>query len=131
MDFLIETERLEIRPFYLEDLRDFQEIAKDIDVMKFSKNGPLDEEESKKLFKKIFKNKKKYGFGAAAILDKKTKTFLGFCLLSILKKDGIEEFNVGYRFFKKYWGKGYASEALKVCIEHLKKVFKDRDIYLY
>ena len=29
----------------------------------------------------------------------------------------MDEFDVGYRFFKKHWNKGYAKEAAKSCLK--------------
>jgi len=28
------------------------------------------------------------------------------------------EIDLGYRFMKKYWGKGYATEAASACLQH-------------
>ena len=30
----------------------------------------------------------------------------------------MDEFDLGYRFFKKHWGKGYATESAKACINY-------------
>jgi RimJ/RimL family protein N-acetyltransferase len=42
--------------------------------------------------------------------------FLGWCGLKYLFE--TNEVDLGYRFMKKFWGKGYATEAALACIEY-------------
>ena len=121
-NIILETKRLILRPFCKKDLSYFKKLLKDPDVMRFSINGPYkDDLKIEKFLNTILENQKKYGFGSMAILLKKTKKYIGF--FGVFKKyEKIRDF--GYRLFKKFCEKGYATEAVKVCIDYLKKTFR-------
>lgn len=57
---------------------------------------------------------KKYGFGRWAVINKENEEFLGWCGLKFTEK--LNEYDIGFRFFKKHWNKGYATESAKACI---------------
>ena len=124
----IKTQRLVLRPFCEEDLIYLKELLKDIDVMKFSINGPYDEKKTKGFIDSSIENQKEYGFGAMAVFLKNTDEWIGFCAI-FREKEKIQDF--GFRFFKEYWGKGYATEAVSECCSYLKKNFPDEKIYCY
>ncbi|MFW9879172.1 MAG: GNAT family N-acetyltransferase, partial [Candidatus Thorarchaeota archaeon] len=82
--------------------------------------------EIEKLFKKTLENQKKYGFGACAVICKKTKKWLGFC--GLWREFG-DKLDFGYRFFKKFWGQGYATEAVSFCLDYLREKYPNENIY--
>lgn len=41
----------------------------------------------------------------------------------------LDEFDIGYRLMKKFWGKGYATEAAEACLELGFKQFKMKIIF--
>src|SRR5690606_7313539 len=49
-----------------------------------------------------------------AVINKETGEFLGWCGL---KLDGNET-DIGFRFFEKFWNKGYATESAKACLDY-------------
>lgn len=55
-------------------------------------------------------------FGLQVLIDKNSSEFIGQCGLLTQEIDGIEELEVGYHIFKKYWGRGYAPEAAGIFI---------------
>ncbi len=57
-------------------------------------------------------------FGHQALIDKKTKKFIGLCGLLTQKIDGNQEIEVGYHIFKEFWGQGYAPEAARIFIDY-------------
>jgi RimJ/RimL family protein N-acetyltransferase len=52
------------------------------------------------------------GFGPYAVLQQDNKAFLGYCgLFYFPNVNGKPEVEIGYRFARFAWGKGYATEA--------------------
>jgi ribosomal-protein-alanine N-acetyltransferase len=51
----------------------------------------------------------KYGFGECTVLDKSNNQVIGLCGLHHSDEDGIE---ISYMFFPRFWGNGFAKEAV-------------------
>lgn len=52
----------------------------------------------------------------------KDGTFIGWCGLRFFPE--TNEVDLGYRFIKTYWGKGYATEAARICLDYGFKTLK-------
>jgi len=51
----------------------------------------------------------KYGFGMYLVVLKETGAPTGLC--GLVKRDGLDNVDIGYAFLSKYWSKGYATES--------------------
>jgi RimJ/RimL family protein N-acetyltransferase len=51
----------------------------------------------------------RHGFGLYVTALKSDGTPIGMC--GLIKRDGLDDVDIGYAFFPRYWGKGYALEA--------------------
>jgi RimJ/RimL family protein N-acetyltransferase len=51
----------------------------------------------------------KNGFGLYLVALKETNESIGMC--GLIKRDTLDDVDIGYAFLPKYWGKGYAVEA--------------------
>ncbi len=49
------------------------------------------------------------GFGLYLALLKETKESIGMC--GLIKRDSLDDVDIGYAFLPKFWSKGYAIEA--------------------
>lgn len=117
MKIISETPRLIIRTFTADDVKLIYDLCKDPEVVKYLGEEPLTSKEQahEVLNRKIIENQyNKYGFGRWAVHLKKNGTFIGWCGLK--NEDG--EIDLGYRFKKKFWGKGYATEAAKAVLDY-------------
>lgn len=56
----------------------------------------------------------RFGHGRWMVARKETGEALGWCGLK--NEDGV--IDLGYRFFRSAWGKGYATEAAQACIDY-------------
>lgn len=113
----LETERLILREFTIDDLDAFALLMADPEVMRFSLNGPMNKEQAKEYFqKRILDHYSHYGYGLYAVVQKTDNSPVGFVGLMSQNIDGESKTELGYRLYPKHWGKGLATEAcLAVC----------------
>lgn len=116
MNKIIETDRLYLRALNINDAKNFYLLNLDKAVLKYTGDKPFDSIESAKNFLKNYDQYLKYGCGRWAVINKENEEFLGWCGLKYTATKN--EYDIGFRFFKKHWNKGYATEAAKSCIEY-------------
>ena len=118
MDILIETDRLLIRPFNLDDILPAYEMNLDPAVSKFTGDGGIVslKETERRIVEDVMGDYQKHGFGRFAVELKGEKGFIGFTGLKFL--DDFNEVDIGFRFMKKYWGNGIATESAKACLKY-------------
>jgi len=115
MKIILESERLLLREFKISDAKKMYQLNSDPDVIRYTGDGPFDSIESAVQFLENYSDYSKNGFGRWVCIDKKFKEFIGWCGL---KKHQDEVVDIGYRFFKKDWGKGFATESAKASLEY-------------
>ena len=115
-NLFIETERLLIRPFRMEDIEPSFTMNLDAEVSKYTGDGGIvsKKEIERRIVENVFGDYEKYGFGRLAVELKGENRFIGFTGLKYL--DDMDEVDLGYRFMKEYWGKGIATESGKACV---------------
>lgn len=115
----IQTARLRLRDWELNDLEPFSELNADEEVMKFFPKT-LSKEESDAFGQTIITEIKEYGFGLYAVEVKETKEFIGFIGFhrATFESDFTPCVEIGWRLKKEAWGKGYATEGAKACLQY-------------
>jgi [ribosomal protein S5]-alanine N-acetyltransferase len=110
------TPRLLLREFHTDDAEQMFLLNSDPDVIQFTGDSayPSVEEAKKSLI--IYDQYRKYNRGRLAMITRDTSEFLGWCGLKFLEDTNETDF--GFRLHKKYWNKGFASEAGKACLEY-------------
>jgi RimJ/RimL family protein N-acetyltransferase len=119
---ILETERLQLRhltnddaPFILELLND-PSFIKNIgdrnvrsipDAEAYIRKGPVTSYE-------------KNGFGLDLVILKETGESIGMC--GLIKRNTLEDVDIGYAFLPKFWSKGYAVESALAVREYGQKV---------
>ena len=58
----------------------------------------------------------KFGFGLYAVELKQSGETLGIC--GLLKRETLEDVDVGFAFLEKFWGRGYAYESAEAVMNH-------------
>lgn len=109
---IIETERLTLREYTLDDFDKLFEIMSDSETMQHYPK-PFDEERTRDWIEWNLQNYKEYGFGLWAVVLKETGEFIGDCGITIQNIDGELLPEIGYHIHKKCWRKGFGSEAAR------------------
>lgn len=108
---ILETERLLLRQFSTEDAEFILELLNEpsfiqnigdrgvrtlADARAYILNGPV-------------ASYAKNGFGLYLVLLKETNESIGMC--GLIKRDGLDDVDIGYAFLPKFWSRGYAVES--------------------
>jgi RimJ/RimL family protein N-acetyltransferase len=109
----IETQRLLLRPIELSDVDEFVALHADPEVTRFIK--PLDRAAAKERLHRDEREWLERGHGLLAVLDLKNGAFLGRCGLKYWSQ--FDETELGWVLRRSAWGRGYATEAGRACIE--------------
>ncbi len=112
---VLETERLYLREIDIQDAEKAYLLNLDPDVIKFTGDEAFKNIEAAACFLAQYDHYRKYGFGRWAVINKSDNEFLGWCGLKYSAE--VNEFDIGFRFFKKFWGRGFATESAKACID--------------
>jgi [ribosomal protein S5]-alanine N-acetyltransferase len=122
MKDIIETERLILREIEFTDENDMFELESDPEVHLYIENNPVKSIEKIREIIGMLRNQyKKNGVGRWALINKQTNEFLGCCGLKYFEEplNNYQNFyELGYRFKKKHWGQGFATEATLASIEY-------------
>ena len=117
MNVIIETERLLLRKFTERDAPLLYELNLDPEVIRYTHDPLTDVEHARKMLTEvILPQYALYNHGRWAVHLKTNLEFIGWCGLKYLSEQN--EVDLGYRFMKKFWGFGYATEAALACIEY-------------
>lgn len=113
-----ETERLILRQWQQSDRAPFAELNADPEVMRYFP-ATLSQEESNALADRAQAKIEQLGWGFWAVELKEAGDFIGFIGLNIPTAD--LPFNpcveVGWRLAQAFWGRGYATEAARACLQ--------------
>jgi RimJ/RimL family protein N-acetyltransferase len=108
--FALETRRLRLRPYRLEDLDDAYAILGDAETMRFYP-APYSRERVREWIETNIQRYATDGFGLWAMEDIATGEFLGNCGPVRREVDGTDEIEIGWHVKRTRWGRGIAPEA--------------------
>ena len=116
--YIFTSERLGFRNWTEEDLPEFTKINADVEVMEYFPKL-LTESETYTFIKRVQTDYKKHGYNYFACEIIETGEFIGFIGLAYQDFEAIftPTVDIGWRLKQSAWGKGYASEGAKRCLE--------------
>ena len=128
MNINFKTNRLYLREFNIQDAIHLYKMNNDPDVIKYTGDLAFNSlEDAEKLL--LDYDYKAFNMGRWAVCLKENDTFLGWCGLKYHPNEKLVE--VGYRFYKTHWNKGYATESAKASITYGFETLKLREIYAH
>jgi RimJ/RimL family protein N-acetyltransferase len=117
--YVIETQRLALRPLTMGDLDTLAALYRDNEVRRYFPEGTLTHEETQDELEWIINvYYGEYGFGLWATMHKETKELIGRCGLLPWTIDGRQEVEVAYLLAKAYWGQGLGTEAARAILAY-------------
>jgi RimJ/RimL family protein N-acetyltransferase len=111
---VLESPRLSLREFQLEDLDALAAILSDREAMRYY---PMSFDRAA-VADWIQRNRTRYandGYGLWAMILKSTCELIGDCGLVRQSVDAVDEIEIGYHVRGDLWNQGYASEAARAC----------------
>ena len=128
MQYILETERLQLRELTLDDTGDLAEVLSDPKSMQYYPE-PLSNQKVIEWIEYWQKSYEKNGFGLWAVVLKKTGECIGDCGVSLQKVDEGTVHEVGYHIKPQHCKHGYASEAAKACMQYAFQDLKLEKVY--
>ena len=111
----LETERTIMRKLTKDDAKDFYSLNLDKEVLKYTGDKPFKDVQTAIDFLTNYDQYEKYGVGRLAVIDKTTFKFMGWCGLKY--NQDKNEYDIGFRFYRNYWNKGFATETAQKCLD--------------
>ena len=116
-DIILETERLIIREHVLSDAPFFFTLNSNYNVVKYTGDSSFKMiAEAEKIVQYVMNQYKENGYGRWLVAEKETGNPIGWCGLKF--HTDTKETDIGYRLLESAWGKGYATESAKACIDY-------------
>lgn len=116
MKTILETKRLALREFNIDDAEHFYHLNSNPNVIRYTGNSAFKNIEEARSFLENYSDYQKNGFGRWAVIEKSSGEFLGWCGLKYNEK--LDETDIGFRFFEHFWNKGFATESAVGCIDY-------------
>jgi len=133
MKIFAETERLILRTLLETDVNGIFELDSDPEVHRYLGNNPITTiEQARDVISFIRKQYMENGIGRWAIIEKETNAFVGwggFKFVTEVTNGHQNYYDLGYRLVKRFWGKGYATEAALASIDYAFNELKLSTIY--
>lgn len=118
MKMILETERLRLREFTLDDGELMLEILNEPGFVRFvaDRGVRTPQEAAEYLAEKILPSYDGYGFGFYVVERKEDGRPIGMC--GLIKREALDDVDVGFSIFERFWGRGYATEAGRAVMQY-------------
>lgn len=116
-DFRLETERLVLRPFAMDDLDGIHEVLGDPVSMRYYP-APFTREQSERWIEWNLGHYRDHGHGLWVLESKVTGELVGDCGLIPQTIDGRREIEVGWHVRRDLQRQGLATEAARECVRY-------------
>ena len=120
----LETERLQLRQLTLEDAPFILELLNEPSyIQNIGDRGVRTLDDARAYLRDVpLASYAKNGFGLLMVELKDSGEALGMC--GLIKRDTLPDVDIGFAFFPRYWGRGYAFEAAAAVLAYGREVMK-------
>ena len=127
MDKILETQRLYLRRLNQDDFPALCRILQEEETM-CAYEGAFSDEEAQEWLDRQIARYGLWGFGAWAVILKKTDELIGQCGLTMQPWRDGEVLEIGYLFRWDCWHQGYATEAARACKKYAFEVLGAEEV---
>jgi len=129
MSYIIQTERLSLKEFTLNDTPFIIELLNSEGWLKYigDRNVKTEEQAKNYLVNGSLKSYLENGFGLYMVEKKDDKKAIGMC--GIIKRDNLELPDIGFAFLPDFIGKGYAFEIASATMNYAKEKLNITFVY--
>ena len=120
MKIIAETKRLILREFEPEDAAALHPVFSDPEGTRFTLRIHTDVAQTLEWIQAIRKGYQKRGFAPWAVVRREDLAVVGYCGCGMIRLDGQDECEIGYRIIRSCWGRGFASEAVLACVDYFR-----------
>jgi RimJ/RimL family protein N-acetyltransferase len=119
---ILETERLVLRQFTVEDAAFILELVNEPSfIQNIGDRGVRTLEDARSyILNGPVASYAKNGFGLYMVILKETNEPIGMC--GLIKREALDDVDIGYAFLPKFWSKGYAVESARAVKDYAKDV---------
>ena len=125
---ILETERLSLRKITMDDSLFMLDLLNQPSFIQFiGDRGVRTLDDARNIIaKRYIEAYERLGFGIYLTLLRDAQTPIGIC--GLVKRDGLDDVDVGYAFLPQYWSKGYASEAASAVLDYARNTLGIRRV---
>jgi len=118
---ILETERLILQQVSIDDAELILNLLNEPSFIRNigDRNVRTLDEAREYILKWMVGSYKENGFGLYLVLQKEDDTPIGIC--GLLKRDILDDVDIGYAFLPQFWSKGYATESALVVKDYARK----------
>ena len=115
---VLETERLVLRYFRTDDAEFIVRLLNEPSFIEHigDKGVRTVEEAYQYLLTGPMDSYERFGYGLNMVELKDTGKPIGMC--GLVRRENLDDADIGYAFLEKYWSKGYAKESAEAVLEH-------------
>lgn len=117
MQIILQTPRLYLRQLTIADAPLIYQLNSQPVVLKYLHERPLkDETDAAEIIRRIILPQYENKLGRWGMFIKENQEFIGWCGLKY--RPELNETDLGFRLMPAAWGKGYATEAARHCLQY-------------